>query len=96
MLMPTRKTSPTITDGSTTASPAADPVDEMMVQYVNWREDAAAVSDAYVEWRAAPRAEEAWRFSVYLAALDGEEASAGSYARAVADVACTLHRDLSL
>jgi hypothetical protein len=94
--MPTRRRSPTIAGSSATASPAADPVDEMMDRYVSWREDAAAVWDAYVQWRAAPRAEEAWRFSAYLAALNSEEASAGSYARAVADVAHTLEGDLSL
>lgn len=67
----------------------------MMNRYVCWREDAAAVSDTYLHWRAAPRADEAWRFSAYLAALDAEETSAGTYACAVAVVADSLHSELS-
>jgi hypothetical protein len=89
--MPTRKTSPTST---ATARVAPDPVDEMMNRYVSWREAAGAASEAYADWRAAPRIEEAWRFTTYLAALDAEETSADNYALAVADVASSLERAL--
>jgi hypothetical protein len=91
--MPTRKTSPTAT---ATARATADPVDQMMDRYANWREAAAAVSESYAHWRAAPRGEEEWRFTTYLAALDAEETSAGHYALAVADVAASLQRALAV
>jgi hypothetical protein len=90
--MATRKSPLTVTGNAGRALPAVDPVDEMMDRYAQWREDAAGVSEAYVLWRAAPPAEDAWRFSAYLAALHAEEASAGSYALAVADVARSLER----
>jgi hypothetical protein len=91
--MPTRKTSPTAT---ATARVAPDPVAEMMDRYASWRETASAASEAYADWRAAPRDEEAWRFTTYLAALDAEETSAGNYALAVADVASSLERALPI
>jgi hypothetical protein len=93
--MATQKRFPTLTGNAARTRPAVDPVDDMMARYVQWREDAAGVAEAYALWRAAPRAEAAWRFSAYLAALRAEEASAGSYALAVADVVCSLERGLS-
>ena len=89
--MAARKTSPTETQKCPTARRAADPVDEMLSRYVNWRENAAATADAYREWSQAPRAEIDWRFAAYLAALDLEESSADTYALAVADVQHSLH-----
>jgi hypothetical protein len=65
--------------------PTAELVGRMLSQYVDWREHAAAVGDAYRYWSAAPAADEAWRFSAYLAALDLEASSAGGYALAMAD-----------
>lgn len=88
-----RKTSPTAT---ATAGATADPVDEMIDRYATWREAAAAVSESYADWRAAPRVEEEWRFTTYLAALEAEETSAGHYALAVADVASLFQRAVSV
>ena len=84
--MAVRKTSPAVTSGPDTTRPALEVVDAMMSRYVQWREHAAAATDAYGEWSAAPAGERASRFAAYLAALDREEASAGSYGAAVADV----------
>jgi hypothetical protein len=55
-------------------------VDEMLASYIDWREDAAATRDAYTRWCTAPTAEEDWRFSAYMAALDQEESAAARYA----------------
>jgi hypothetical protein len=73
-----------------TGSRQSDLVDEMMILYVTWREDASAVGEAYRHWSAAPASEEAWRFSAYLASLESEEASAERYARAVTSVGRSL------
>lgn len=72
--------------------PLGSLVDEMMDRYVEWREDAYAVTDAYTRWCGAPAGEEPWRFSVYMAALDQEESSAGSYGLAVGNVERSLQR----
>jgi hypothetical protein len=61
-------------------------VDEMLAHYIDWRQDAAAVADAYSRWCFAPGGEEAPRFSAYMAALDREESSAASYAVVVREV----------
>jgi hypothetical protein len=66
-----------------TSVTAADLVDERLAQYINWLEDADAVTEAYNEWSAASPADRAWRYSAYLAALELEQSSAGSYAAAV-------------
>lgn len=93
--MAARKISPTGTPGADTAGPALEALDAMMSRYVAWREHAAVATDAYGEWSAAPTSEKAPRFTAYLAALDREEASAGSYAVAVADVERSLPHGLS-
>jgi hypothetical protein len=61
-------------------------VDEMLVGYVEWREDAEAVRAAYEKWSGAPAREQAWRFSVYLAALEQEESAAKTYAAVVTEL----------
>jgi hypothetical protein len=58
--------------------------DGMLARYVDWREDTAAVADAYRRWSDAAGQDTGPRFSAYLAALDQEESSAASYADAVA------------
>jgi hypothetical protein len=72
--------------GEVPAGAGARLVDDMLDLYVDWREDAAAVADAYTRWSAAPARERAWRFSAYMAALEQEESTARSYAVVVADV----------
>lgn len=61
-------------------------VDEMLFYYIGWRQDAAAVADAYSRWCFAPGGQEASRFSAYMAALDREESSAANYAVGVREV----------
>ena len=58
--------------------------DEILDLYLDWREQAAAVEDAYETWAGAPAGEGGRWFAVYLAALDREEAAARSYAYALA------------
>jgi hypothetical protein len=65
-------------------------VDELLSRYVDWREDALAVADAYTRWSSAPAGEQPWRFVAYVAALDLEEASAKSYAVAVTELESSL------
>jgi hypothetical protein len=66
--------------------PPVELVDEMVISYVDWREDAAAVADAYMRWTEALSGEEAQSFAAYCAALDQEQSAAGSYALAVANL----------
>lgn len=89
--MAVRKTSPVDGHESDAACAATGLVDAMLSRYITWREDAAAVTDAYRQWCEASVAESASRFSAYLAALDREESSARGYAVGVADVERSLH-----
>jgi hypothetical protein len=61
-------------------------VDEMLACYVDWRERAAAVADAYSRWSGGRSAEEAARFAAYRAALDLEQAAAIDYGSVVTDL----------
>jgi hypothetical protein len=66
----------------------------MLSAYVVWREQCAGVADSYRQWCEAPKGgERQWKFAVHLAALDVEEASAGSFALAVAGVEHSLRLD---
>jgi hypothetical protein len=64
------------------ASPVTDLVDDVLVTYHDWREEADAVADAYDTWRGAPPAEEGRRFAAYTAALEQEENAANAYSHA--------------
>ena len=59
--------------------------DEIIDLYLDWREEAAGVADAYANWADAPADEQAPCFVAYLAAIDREEAAARSYADVVAN-----------
>jgi hypothetical protein len=61
-------------------------VERMLACYVDWREDAAVVAAAYRRWSDAAAPESSLWFTAYMAALEQEEWSADSYARAVASV----------
>ena len=61
-------------------------VDEMLAHYIDWRQDAAEVADAYSRWCVASGVEEGSRFSAYMAALDQEESSATRYGVVVGEV----------
>ena len=62
-------------------------VDEMMDDYVSWRDACGAVAVAYQNWKSSDRTDNKLAFSVYVAALDREEQAATAYERAVAQVA---------
>jgi hypothetical protein len=44
-----------------------------MEVYVDWREETAALEDAYARWSTAPDEDRALTFAAYRAALDREE-----------------------
>jgi hypothetical protein len=50
-----------------------DPVAGLMDVYVDWRDESAALEDAYGRWSSAPEAERDLAFAAYKAALDREE-----------------------
>jgi hypothetical protein len=68
------------------AGPMSRLVDEMLDRYAEWRDDAAGVHAAYIEWSGAPAYARAWRFSVYMAALEQEESSAKMYAAIIREL----------
>jgi hypothetical protein len=70
-------------------------VDEMLAHYLEWRLHAGAVAEAYRHWSRASRAEQASRFTAYMAALDQEAAAAASYAVGVKAAERRTPRDLS-
>ena len=59
--------------------------DEIIDLYLDWREEAAGVADAYATWADAPADEKVPCFAAYLAAIDREEAAARSYADVVSN-----------
>jgi hypothetical protein len=62
-------------------------LDDLLDGYVNWRESARAVADAYARWSfASGGAERAMRFAAYTATLDQEQKTAAAYAAAVTDL----------
>jgi hypothetical protein len=62
-------------------------VDDAFDAYIDWREECAAVSDAYERWRQAPRRDARSAFSAYGAALDREECASRTYADLVSQIA---------
>lgn len=70
-------------------------LDDLVDNYVDWRECARDVTGAYARWSRAPGRERAARFAAYTATLDQEQAAAGAYARAVSNVARWLRRSQS-
>lgn len=62
-------------------------VDELIDDYVSWREACAAVAVSYENWRCSDRPDKKLAFSGYVAALDREEQAATAYQLAVAQVA---------
>jgi hypothetical protein len=60
-------------------------LDDLIDGYVDWREIARAVADAYARWSFASRPECALRFAAYTAALDQEQKTAAACAEAVTD-----------
>jgi hypothetical protein len=60
--------------------------DDTVLAYVEWREECAAVWDAYGRWASAPAGERTRAYAAYPAALDREEAAANVYAKLIARV----------
>lgn len=58
-------------------------VGETIERYVAWREESAAVRAGYDQWLSAARAERAFCFAAYGAALDREECAARLHADSV-------------
>jgi hypothetical protein len=55
-------------------------IDELLEGYVSWREACGAVWRAYERWIGSGRGERSLAYAAYLAALDGEERAARTYA----------------
>jgi hypothetical protein len=62
-------------------------IDDMVDDYVSWREACVAVAVSYQNWKCSTRSDQKLAFSVYIAALDREEQAATGYQRALARVA---------
>jgi hypothetical protein len=67
-------------------------LDDLIDGYVDWRESAKAVADAYARWSFASGSERGLRFAAYTATLDQEQKTAVAYAEAVTDLARWLQR----
>jgi hypothetical protein len=67
-------------------------LEDMVDDYVSWREACALVSAAYSDWKGAGRQDQELAFSEYVAALNCEEDAAMAYQRAVERVAATNAR----
>jgi hypothetical protein len=81
--MPTPEIPHISTQNNTLLELAAGLTDEILASYMGWRNDAAAVADAYRVWQRAPAAQKAAHFAAYMVALDNEEAAATRYAMVV-------------
>jgi hypothetical protein len=64
-------------------SPRHALVDEAMERYVEWRQECAAVEDAYTNWSSAPARDAELPYAAYGAALDREQSAAALYGRAL-------------
>jgi hypothetical protein len=62
-------------------------IDDLLEGYVSWREACHAVWGAYERWIGSDRGERGLAYAAYLAALDGEECAACTYAHHTARVA---------
>jgi hypothetical protein len=76
----------------TSSWPEAMPLDDLLDGYVDWRESARAVADAYARWSFASGPERALRFAAYIATLDQEQHTAAAYAETVTDLERWLQR----
>jgi hypothetical protein len=59
--------------------------DDLIDSYLDWREEAAGVADAYTLWADATADDKAARFAAFTAAINREEAAARNYADLMAD-----------
>lgn len=61
------------------AAPGVGAVDMLLDRYVSWREDCAAVQQAYQRWSDAARVDREPAYGRYVAALRREEHAAALY-----------------
>ena len=79
------QTASEIADTGDMAALVSGLVDQMLVAYDDWREDAAEVSDCYARWAAAkPDVTDLW-YAAYRSALDQEEYSANEYRQSLSE-----------
>jgi hypothetical protein len=64
-------------------------LDDIVDDYVSWREACGMVSAAYTNWQRAGREDQKLAYSEYVAALNCEEEAAMAYQRAVEQGAAT-------
>ncbi len=62
-------------------------LDDLMDDYVSWREACGVVSASYINWKRAGREEQRLAFGEYIAALNCEEEAATVYQRSVERIA---------
>ena len=67
-------------------------LDDLQDGYLDRRESARSVAEAYARWSSASGPERAMRFAAYTATLDQEQQTAAAYAETVADVELWLER----
>lgn len=67
-------------------------MDDLQDAYVDWRESAQAVTDAYDRWSLASGRERATLLAAYTATLDQEQTTATAYADAVTELERWLER----
>ena len=66
------------------AFPGQQPiVNELLLAYIEWREESAEVWDAYRWWAMAPAEDAVCSYAAYLAAVDREEEAAKTYAELI-------------
>ena len=56
-----------------TTGAGSDPIADLIEVYVDWRQESAALQDAYERWSSAPEPDQDLAFAAYNAALDREE-----------------------
>ncbi|HEY2655236.1 MAG TPA: hypothetical protein VGI55_05565 [Solirubrobacteraceae bacterium] len=61
-------------------------LDDLLDAYVDWRESARAVADAYDRWSLTSGRERTPRFAAYAATLDQEQKTATAYADAATEL----------
>jgi hypothetical protein len=54
-------------------------VDELLDHYLSWREECAALDDAYDRWKRAAKKDQPLAFAAYVAQLELEEQAARCY-----------------
>ena len=78
--------SPPVPIGAGPGPPLGGLAEDVFATYIAWRKHAPLVADACERWRSASPADRSEHFAAYTAALDREEAAAGTYAEAILEL----------